>query len=110
MMHMANSQSLGVGLPDVFPSLTTRQREVLLFLLDFARQRSEYPTYSEIANQFSVSRPTAGRFLEQLVKKGYIEKDTKSHIRNIRVTSRGLRRLEMDDVLPELQKSLFDEK
>lgn len=72
--------------------MTNRQEEILRFINDFIIKNSFPPTYREIGNFFNISS-TFGvkRHLDALVKKGFINVDSKSN-RSISLTEKSFER------------------
>ncbi|MCB0731863.1 MAG: transcriptional repressor LexA [Ignavibacteriae bacterium] len=73
-------------------NLTDRQKDILNFINDFLTVNGFPPTYREIGNFFSINS-TFGvkRHLDALIKKGYINIDSKSN-RSITLTEKSLER------------------
>ncbi len=69
-------------------NLTQRQEDILKFISDFITTNSFPPSYREIGNHFSITS-TFGvkRHLDALIKKGYINIDSKSN-RSIALTEK----------------------
>lgn len=56
--------------------LTPRQREILDFIIDFARENDYSPSYREIAERFELSSTaTIAEHIETLKNKGYLRDD-----------------------------------
>ena len=55
-------------------SLTPKQKKVLDFISDFVHRESYSPTLKEIASYLKKSLPTAQHFVEELERKGYIDR------------------------------------
>jgi repressor LexA len=72
--------------------LTNRQEEILRFINDFIIKNSFPPTYREIGNHFNIAS-TFGvkRHLDALIKKGFINVDSKSN-RSISLTEKSFER------------------
>lgn len=70
--------------------LTQRQQEILKFIFDFINTNGFPPSYREIGNHFGINS-TFGvkRHLDALIKKGYINIDSKSN-RSISLTEASL--------------------
>lgn len=64
---MFNSPLLGT-------SLTPKQKKVLDFIAEFTRKEGYSPTLREIASYLKKSLPTAQHFVEELERKGYIDR------------------------------------
>jgi len=66
------SRTGGIGMGE---ELTARQREILNFILSFARKRGFQPSMREIGNKFGI-KSTYGvhRHLQALQKKGYLKR------------------------------------
>jgi SOS regulatory protein LexA len=59
---------------DLGASLTPKQKQVLDFITGFARKEGYSPTLKEIASYLRKSLPTAQHFVEELERKGYIDR------------------------------------
>ncbi len=55
--------------------ITTRQREALQFLCDYQAQHGYPPTIQELADAMEVTKTSAHEFIQQLIRKGYVERE-----------------------------------
>jgi repressor LexA len=59
--------------------ITPKQRETLRAVRDFLAQRGHPPTIGELAEMLGVTGPTAYASVSQLVRKGYLKRETNTH-------------------------------
>lgn len=83
---------LATGLT-LFPHLTDRQEEVLVYIYQRVIQQQQYPTQREIATAKCYHQAAAQQFLNALVKKGYLVKDPSIPRRNIRLTKLAMEKM-----------------
>lgn len=55
--------------------LTHKQKKYLNFIKDFIAKNDHSPTRQDIADHFDTGLNNAGRYIDFLCKKGWIEKD-----------------------------------
>lgn len=80
--------------------LTERQRRILACIGDFIRERGYPPTVRDIGREVGISSPSAVKYqLEQLERRGFIERDPRSS-RSIRLSASGAHLLGADDIVP----------
>lgn len=89
---------LATGLT-LFPALTERQEEVLSYVYKKVNKDKTYPTQREIAEAMGYQQAAAQQFLDALVKKGYLVKDTSIPRRNIRLTELAMEKMMIDNQL-----------
>ena len=76
----------------VLPALTEKQGECLLFIFNYYAAHRHFPTHREIARAMGIRSNTAAMYLDPLVEKGYLTRESRE-ARNIRITADGVRRL-----------------
>ena len=89
---------LATGLT-LFPALTERQLEVLVYVYKKVNKDKTYPTQREISEELGYSQGTAQQFLDSLVRKGYLVRDTSISRRNIRLTDLAMEKMMIDNQL-----------
>ena len=72
--------------------LTKRQREILDFYEEYVRQHKVSPTLEETANHFGINKVTVFGHLEELRKKGALERAGKNRSRGMVLTEQSLQR------------------
>jgi Mn-dependent DtxR family transcriptional regulator len=84
------------------PELSPRLRQCLLFIVQYFRKFSKYPTQKEIARGLGLKNKTVtvSGYLEPLIKKGYLSRTFGK--RNIRLTNLSDRLISEEDT-----KSVF---
>jgi Mn-dependent DtxR family transcriptional regulator len=78
----------------VLPAISEKQGGCLQFVLVYFQENRHYPTQREIAAALGVNSGTVEYLLQQLVEKGYLNREQKKR-RNIRLTGDGLERLKI---------------
>lgn len=91
--------------------LSSRQKQVLIFMFSFFSSHNFYPTQAEILRELGLRGRSAQPYLDALVKKGYVEKISMVKGRNSRITSQGLKYLhDLQETQAELPNLGGDEK
>lgn len=68
----------GRGRPPV-EGITPKQQETLRAVRDFLAQRGQPPTIAELAESLGVTGPTAYSSISQLVRKGFLKRESNAH-------------------------------
>jgi DNA-binding IclR family transcriptional regulator len=76
----------------VLPPVTKKQAKCLEFILNYFLEHRYYPTQREVAIEMGIHSNTAEMYLQPLVEKGYLTRESKKQ-RNIRLTQDALERL-----------------
>lgn len=105
MTDFAENAQLGGLLPDLSP----RQKSALTYIFQYRRERRNYPLASELALALGLKSVSSTTYIEPLIKKGYLVRDTSIGRRNLRLTEKGLEKLTQlgvntDPIQPELFK------
>ncbi len=77
----------------VLPPVTEKQAKCLEFILNYFLEHRYYPTQREVAKEMGIQSNTAEMYLQPLVEKGYLTRESKKQSRNIRLTQSALERL-----------------
>ncbi len=84
---------------EMWELLTERQQRILACIRDFIRERGYPPTVRDIGREVGISSPSAVKYqLEQLERRGFIERDPRSS-RGIRLSASGAHLLGSDDIV-----------
>ncbi|MGH7150550.1 MAG: transcriptional repressor LexA [Planctomycetota bacterium] len=76
-------------MPTVDAPLTERQHQVLRFIEEYRREQGIAPTLEEVGRHLKVHRVTVFGHVEELIRKGYLEKAAPLASRSLRVVSPG---------------------
>ncbi len=83
--------------------LSSRQKQVLVFMFSFFSEHNYYPTQAEILADLGLRGRSAQPYIDALVKKGYCEKISMVRGRNTKITELGLKYLRnLQETQPEL--------
>jgi len=88
-------------LPDEMPKLSEEQGRALRGLYVYFIENRFFPTVRELAAACSISKTATVRILARLEQFGYVARAGRGQSRNIRISDKGLRKLQHD----ELQRS-----
>ena len=76
-------------MPTVDAPLTERQHQVLRFIEEYRREHGIAPTLEEVGRHLRVHRVTVFGHVEELIRKGYLEKAAPLASRSLRVVAAG---------------------
>lgn len=69
---------------DIMKKLSKRQAEVLIFINEYYKIKTSYPSIRKIGKHFNVTFQSIQDIINYLVAKGYVTKDSKGRIESTR--------------------------